>query len=151
MKALSVKQPWALALVDGVKTIEVRSWSTRHRGPLVVCASASPNNWFWYDEDNREHWLIPAGCIMGIVDLVDCRPMTKADEDAALCDYFPGDFAWVVKPIARCRPDPIKGKLNLFDVPDDNLVRLDDETDSMFNYPAPQGEIKYTKRCPVLG
>lgn len=150
MKALSVKQPWAKALVDGAKTIEVRTWATRHRGPLVICASASPNNWFFFYEAGNEHWLIPSGCILGIVDLIDCRPMTKADEDAAFCDCYPGDFAWVVKPIARCLPDSIKGKLNLFDVPDENLVRLDDETDSMFNYPPPQGEIKYTKRCPVL-
>lgn len=150
MKALSVKQPWAMALVDGVKTIEVRTWATKHRGPLVICASALPNNWFWYVEDDKVHRLIPAGCIMGIVDLVDCRPMTQADEESAICDCLPGDFAWVVKPIARCRPDPIIGKLNLFEVPDDKLVRLDDETDSPFNYPSPQGEIKFTKGCPVL-
>lgn len=151
LKALSVKQPWALALVDGVKSIEVRTWTTKHRGPLVICASASPNNFFWRDEVEHVHRLIPSGCIMAIVDLVDCRPMTKADEDDAICDYCPGAFAWVVKPIAHCRPDPIMGKLNLYDVPDDKLVRLVDETDWVFNYPPPQGGIKFTKLCPVLG
>jgi hypothetical protein len=150
MKALSVKQPWAMALVDGAKTIEVRTWSTRHRGPLVICASASPKNWFMRDEVTNELLLIPSGCIMGIVDVIDCRPMTKADEAGAFCESFPGAWAWVVEPIAHCRPDKILGKLNLFEVAVAHLVRLDDERDSIFNYNSPQGEVKYTERCPVL-
>jgi hypothetical protein len=151
MKALSVKQPWAMALVDGAKTIEVRTWSTRHRGPLVICASASPKNWFMRDEATHDLFQLPAGCVLGVVDLVDCRPMTEADEDGALCDVFAGAWAWFVRPIAHCRPDAILGKLNLFEVPDASLVRLDDETDSVFNYDPPQGQVKFTSGCPVLG
>jgi hypothetical protein len=41
MKALSVCQPWAWAIVHGIKTIENRSRPTRHRGPLVIHASKS--------------------------------------------------------------------------------------------------------------
>ena len=33
MKALSVPQPWAEVIARGEKTIEVRTWSTKHRGP----------------------------------------------------------------------------------------------------------------------
>jgi hypothetical protein len=87
---------------------------------------------------------------LGIVDLIDVRPMTKGDEKGAFCEVFDGAFAWHVRPITQCRPDAILGKLNLFEVPDANLVRLDAETDSIFNYIAPQGQVKFTSRCPVL-
>jgi hypothetical protein len=139
-----------MALVDGAKTIEVRTWATKHRGPLVICASATPKNWFWRNEATNELLLIPSGCILGIVDLIDCRPMTKVDEDGAFCDVFAGAFAWVVKPIAHCRPDAILGKLNLFDVADNKLVRLDEATESIFDFEPPQGEVKFSSRCLVL-
>jgi hypothetical protein len=102
------------------------------------------------DEVSNELLLVPSGCILGIIDLIDCRPMTKADEDGAFCDVFAGAYAWVVRPIAHCRPDAILGKLNLFDVPENKLVRLDCEIDSIFNYDPPQGEVRFTKACPVL-
>lgn len=151
MKALSVKQPWAMLLVNGSKTVEVRTWATKHRGPLLICASASPKNVFWFDSVEKVHRLMHAGCILGIVDLLDCRPMVKADEDAAWCDLMPGAYAWVTEPISYCRPDPIKGALHLYDVPDDVPVRFD-ETDTLwiYDFPCPQGEVKFSERCPVL-
>jgi activating signal cointegrator 1 len=36
--ALSVRQPWASYLVSGLKTVELRSWSTQHRGWLWIHA-----------------------------------------------------------------------------------------------------------------
>ena len=150
MKALSVKEPWAMLLVEGVKTIEVRTWTTKHRGPLVICASAAPKNAFWFDPVDKVHRLMHAGCILGIVDLLDCRPMKKKDESAAFCDFEPELFSWVIRPISYCRPDPIIGRLNLYEVPDKKLIRIaNDETDWVFNYPCPQGEVKFTARCPV--
>lgn len=44
IRALTVRQPWASDIVDGVKTIEVRSRHTHHRGPLVIHASARPDD-----------------------------------------------------------------------------------------------------------
>src|SRR5437762_1138392 len=40
MKAISVLQPWASLIVHGRKRFETRSWQTRHRGPLLIAASA---------------------------------------------------------------------------------------------------------------
>lgn len=36
MKAISIKEPWATLIVEGKKTIELRSWRTRHRGPVLI-------------------------------------------------------------------------------------------------------------------
>ena len=36
--AISIKQPWAALLVVGLKTVEVRTWPTRRRGPVFIHA-----------------------------------------------------------------------------------------------------------------
>lgn len=46
MKALTIRQPWASLIAEGVKTIETRSWATKHRGPLAIHASKRrPEDW----------------------------------------------------------------------------------------------------------
>lgn len=148
MKALSVKQPWACLLAEGIKKIEVRSWATEHRGDLLICASASPKDCFWHDPVDDVNRLLHAGCMIGIVNLVDVRKLKKTDSDLSLCDYEPSAFAWVVEPVSFVRPDKIIGKLKLFDVNDGLISKIaNDETDWVFNYPPPQGDIKYTERC----
>ena len=151
MKAISVKQPWAYMLVDGAKTVEVRSWPTTHRGPLLICAAAAPHNCFW--DDGEEKRLLHAGCMIGVVDVLDCRKMTKADDDASLGNYKAGMYAWVTKPVGFCQPIAIKQKLNLFDVPDGRILMLHEDIDVewLFDYPHPQGEVKLTARCPIIG
>ena len=41
LPALSVRQPWAWLIVNGVKDIENRLWRTHHRGPSLIHASLS--------------------------------------------------------------------------------------------------------------
>lgn len=40
---LSVKQPYAKLIMDGLKTTELRSWNTDYRGVLYIHASAEPD------------------------------------------------------------------------------------------------------------
>jgi hypothetical protein len=102
LPALSIRQPFASLIASAHKTIEVRTWATNYRGPLLINASAKR-----YEE-------YPVGCTICIVDLVDVRPMTEDDEDAAVCLHFDGALAWVLK---RPRPVPaynVKGQLGLY-------------------------------------
>ena len=41
MKALTVLQPYAWAIVTGLKKIENRTWPTSHRGELLIHAGLS--------------------------------------------------------------------------------------------------------------
>jgi hypothetical protein len=41
IKVLTLWQPWATLIAEGVKTIETRSWRTNHRGPLAIHAARS--------------------------------------------------------------------------------------------------------------
>ena len=38
MKVLSIRQPWAWAIVAGFKPVENRTWKTGYRGPLLIHA-----------------------------------------------------------------------------------------------------------------
>jgi hypothetical protein len=38
MKALSIQQPWAWAIIHAGKRVENRTWSTRFRGPFFIHA-----------------------------------------------------------------------------------------------------------------
>ena len=104
MKALSIREPWITMIVDEEKTIETRTWETRHRGPLLLVGSKKPLGKY-------------AGMAAATANLVDCRLMTVADQEAAGCLYYYGAYAWVfedVKPVPE--PFMVKGKLGLYDV-----------------------------------
>ena len=105
MKAISLKQPWASWIAQGRKTIEIRRWPTKHRGPLLICSSKRPQI------DG-----LPTGKALCIVNVVDCRPMTKADETAAMCELYPGAYAWLLADIKRIEPFAVKGSLGLYEV-----------------------------------
>jgi len=103
MKALSIRNPWATLIAQGKKTIELRSWATTHRGPLLICATKKP------DGPNAGH----AVCI---VDLVDVRPMRPGDARAACNGYDPGFFSWILRNIRPIKPFPVRGQQRLFAV-----------------------------------
>ena len=50
MKAISIHQPYAWAIVSGVKRFENRSWATAHRGRVAVHAGASRASLGDYDD-----------------------------------------------------------------------------------------------------
>jgi len=42
MKALTIKQPWAQLIIEGLKDIENRTWQTKFRGRVYVHAAQKP-------------------------------------------------------------------------------------------------------------
>lgn len=132
MKALTIRQPWATLIASGVKTIETRTWATKHRGPLVIHAGAA------LDRRGPIHRIpdptrMPLGVTLARANLVDVRPMRPEDADAALTAYRPELFAWILEEASfLVNPRPIKGRLNLWDFPPRNEDHCDENlTDSM--------------------
>lgn len=107
MKALTVRQPHAQLILLREKTIELRSWTTRHRGPLLICAGARADFDLAY----------PLGVALCLVDLVDVRPYTPADSPAARSRWRAGLYAWDLASPRAVAQIPIKGALGLFAVP----------------------------------
>lgn len=74
MRALTIHEPYAGLLANGIKTIEVRKQPFQYRGQLLIHAAK---------EGDRP------GAVIGIVELVDCRPLTAADLTAAVLQEVP--------------------------------------------------------------
>ncbi|OZE90241.1 hypothetical protein CH302_27735 [Rhodococcus sp. 15-2388-1-1a] len=87
MKALTVQQPWAWAIMHGGKTIENRTQNWKYRGPLAIHAGARWSDRGAVSEVVDDAWAkhgggrvrwdrlgFPMGAIVGVVDLVDVHP-----------------------------------------------------------------------------
>ena len=117
MKALSVCQPWAWAIVAGIKTVENRSRPTRHRGPLVIHASKS-QRYLAGDYANLLPGLPPVeqlvfGALVGVVEVLDCVPVAEVEGDA----FAVGPWCWLLAEAnALSVPIPYRGRVQLFDV-----------------------------------
>lgn len=149
MKALSLWQPWASVIFEkddagvAVKPDETRGWSTHYRGPLAIHAAkyvmTSPSKrqyetalaWFGLRWDQ-----LPFGCIVGVVELVDCRPAPDVARERTEWQRFWGDYREIgddgkkryaltfKNPVKLKVPLPYKGKQGFLEVPDHLLLDL---------------------------
>ncbi len=122
MKALSIHQPWAWAILHAGKTVENRGWSTRHRGPLLIHASKTRKS---YDSLAELDWEkvygvelpkweeLVTGSLVGVVEVVDCLPASEATPSP----WVQGPMCWVLaNPRAFTEPVAYRGAQGLFEV-----------------------------------
>lgn len=110
MRALSIRQPHAQAILAGMKLIEYRSWPTAHRGLLLIHAGKALDREALADYPALDVASLARGALVGAVDLVEVEP------DGT------GGFAWsLASPRRLMQPIPYPGRLGLF-VVDDSLV-----------------------------
>lgn len=173
MKALTLHQPWASLVPLGFKTIETRSWATRHRGPIAIHAAARVPSWarplniggFEVDQDNPPgtapayllrgpiNWpyRLPLGCVVATADLVDCVPI---HEWLCSCDHADGIYAGV-GPTSMQRGDIV----GLFEAPSGKGVehpdwapsRLDTLAAEQPRQQAPFGDFRCGRWAWLLG
>lgn len=108
MRALSIRQPWVELILRGEKDVENRSWSTRHRGPLLLHASRTIEV-----GDARAFGLsdLVTGSLVGMVDILDCTCEPRSRWHIA------GSFGWyLVNPRRFAAPIPYRGQVGFFHV-----------------------------------
>ena len=69
-KALSVQQPWAWAIIAGLKDVENRAWPTNHAGALIIQAGLQDDEDGWHFLDGHRFALPvdpPIGGIIGVM------------------------------------------------------------------------------------
>jgi hypothetical protein len=113
VKALSIKQPWAWAVIEAGKDVENRRKRTHYRGALFIhaCLQDSLDGWHFLDENGFQLPVDPpTGGIIGIVDLVDC--VQRYDSPWAVEGYF----HWILENPRARRFKPMQGKLGIFDI-----------------------------------
>lgn len=120
MKALSIKQPWAWAIANGHKTIETRTWPTNYQGELLIVASKAPDKAMLEIvrgiAGDKVISQIEYGKAIAIANLIGCRPMVRQDEDAAMCDIYPGAHSWLLTNIRKITPFEVRGQLGIYEV-----------------------------------
>lgn len=133
-KALTVKQPYASALVEysttklvgiapmfeemetrrlGVKCIEVRSRATSYRGDLLICSSAKP-----------EIAGLMSAATLGFVELYDIKPVSEFTPEDWENTRIPeekrknikGGYGWLMRNPRRVIEFPIKGQLGIYNL-----------------------------------
>jgi hypothetical protein len=131
--ALSIRQPWAWAILHAGKDIENRSWRTDYRGPFCIHASAGMTKREYlefegvYGLDHR--WTIPEpgdlsrGGIVGTAQIVDCVPRHASP-------WFFGRWGFVLDDVQPVALIPVKGCLGFFDWRDQLLMQGEREAKS---------------------
>ncbi len=141
MKALSIAQPWAGMIMDGVKDIEIRNWGPKNnklpmRIAIVSCKRPSPykpefEGMRLSDAINyNAPGMMARGCILGDALLVEVK--TYYDLEAFCADrkrhrnpddlFFPGARGWRFEDIRpRMKQKPYRGRLSLYEIPDKEL------------------------------
>lgn len=123
VRVLTVRQPHAHLLIHGapnagVKDVENRSKRTRHRGTLLIQASAKVDRAAYADYIAEGVELLPAGelvlgAIIGAVQVIGCV------RDSRSPWAIPGYWHWMTAtPCAADPVIPLKGQLSMFDTPD---------------------------------
>lgn len=118
VKALTVCQPWAWAIMAGLKRVENRSWRTEYRGPLVIHAGKSRRFLCERLPDGTgvDEGRLVFGVILGVVEMVDC--LWADDASLAGDPFVEGPWCWVLRePRVLAEPVMYRGQQNLFDVP----------------------------------
>ena len=118
MKAFTVYQPYAHAIITGLKQYETRPRRTHIRGRVAVHAAKGNPKFVTLAVDMAlpETMKLHYGAVLGTVEIADCVPVeeivhTLSEREKALGDYSSGRFAWVLRnPVAFSTPVPAKGK-----------------------------------------
>ncbi|CAG9795540.1 unnamed protein product [Diatraea saccharalis] len=88
-RCLSMHQPWASLLVEGIKMHEGRTWYSSHRGRLWIASTAKPpdqatisaleNQYrvLYPDKQLKFPSFYPTGCLLGCVTVEDCLPQEE--------------------------------------------------------------------------
>ena len=107
MKVLTLRQPWATLVAEGIKKYEFRSWKTKYRGDLLIHAGKG------IDKEAMKRLAkylpaeLPYGKILGKVTLVDCIKMSpkfkerllKENSDIYTKSSFQENYGWQVSDV----------------------------------------------------
>lgn len=130
MKAITILQPYAGLIAEGIKTIETRSQLTNYRGPIAIHAGKSTRALLLMSkpvkEIIRKEGLNPdsmkdlCGQVIATAELVDCVKIDNnfvrelSQTELLLGDYNAGRYAWILKCVGKIKPVSARGQLGLW-------------------------------------
>lgn len=124
MKVITIKQPFATLIAEGLKEYEFRTWRTHYRGDILIHAGKGVDKKAMdrYRHLNLEY---PTGCIIAKATITDCiyvdddaRKMLKEKNELVYYGVIDSDstsYGFKLENIEKINPIYINGKLSLWD------------------------------------
>ena len=125
MKVITIKQPWATLIAEGLKEYEFRTWNTKYRGDILIHAGKGIDKEAMerFKEYNLEY---PNGCIIAKAKITDSIYVddefvkkvgpTNPLVYKSIIEKTTGDeYGFKLENIEKIEPIYINGKLSLWD------------------------------------
>ena len=140
MKCLSVSQPYADLIIQGKKTIELRTWNTKYRGEFLVHAPYKIKK----DACKRlgiDETKLRTGVIIGKAEIHDVKIYNSVSElksdfkkHFAAEKFLRHKYGFLLRKPRELRiPIPYKGSLGFFNVNLDTKVKENDIKSELFD------------------
>lgn len=123
MKVLTLKQPWATLVAEGIKKYEFRSWKTNYRGKILIHAGTG------IDKKELEKFKdlnleFPSKRILAEVELEDCLELNDElnkkiieEKNIAYGSKYRTGYAWKLTNSKKINYDKeVKGQLGLWNL-----------------------------------
>lgn len=135
-KALSLRQPWAWLVVEGIKPVENRVWTTKYRGPFYVHAAKGMTRQEYADcagfcAARTEGELPPfdelyRGGIVGVATLINVLPPPRGNALSGAKKWqMDGQYGFQVTDPRRLPFTPCRGALGFWSVPESVVRELE--------------------------
>ena len=124
MKVITIKQPFATLIAEGIKEYEFRTWETKYRGEVLIHAGKS------IDKEAIKKYAMynldyPKGCIIAKANLTEC---IKVDDNmkeilkkknpylysSTIANTEKQRYAFKLENVIKINPIPLKGQLGLW-------------------------------------
>lgn len=125
MKVITVKQPFATLIAEGLKEYEFRTWRTKYRGEILIHAGKGIDKKAMkkFEYLNLEY---PIGCIIAKGEITGCvevddnlrKKLTKKDKivySGIIKHPEWKGYGFKIENIKKINPISINGKLSLWD------------------------------------
>ncbi len=125
MKVITIKQPFATLIAEGIKEYEFRTWKTKYRGEILIHAGKVIDKKAMerFKHLNLEY---PQGCIIAKVNLVDCvkidddvRKILKEKNDLVYSNVIKhtewNGYGFKLENVTKIKEISVSGKLSLWD------------------------------------
>ncbi len=123
MKVITIKQPWATLIRDGLKEYEFRTWNTKYRGEILIHAGKGVDK----EAMKRFKYLnldYPSGCIIAKCKITDSIKVDDSFKEKNIdknslvykniIDNNYDGYAFKLENIKKINPIYVNGKLGLW-------------------------------------
>ncbi len=128
MKVLTIRQPFATLIAEGLKEYEFRTWKTKFRGEFFIHAGKGIDKKAM-KKFECYHLEYPTGCIIAKAKLTDC--IAIGEEERKLLEHknplvYSGviedpvwqGYGFKLEEVEKIKPIPVNGKLGFWEYDD---------------------------------